>query len=81
MIKSKTTLPHQSDDLFLTDGGLETTLIFLDGFELPYFAAFDLLKDEKGYKGIRDYYTRYLKIAKEFKRGFIVLLGELTQIG
>ena len=72
MIKSKTTLPHQSNDLFLTDGGLETTLIFLDGFELPYFAAFDLLKDEKGYKGIRDYYTRYLKIAKEFKRGFIL---------
>lgn len=72
MTKSKTTLPHQSDDLFLTDGGLETTLIFLDGFELPYFAAFDLLKDEKGYNALRDYFLRYLKIAKDFKTGFIL---------
>jgi len=39
MTKSKTTLPNESADLFLTDGGLETTLVFLEGFELPYFAA------------------------------------------
>jgi S-methylmethionine-dependent homocysteine/selenocysteine methylase len=66
------TLPHESTNLFLTDGGLETTLIFLEGFELPYFAAFDLLKEEKGYHGIKNYYTGYLKIAKEFKTGFIL---------
>jgi len=72
MAKSKTTLPHDSADLFLTDGGLETTLIFLEGFELPCFAAFDLLKDEKGYNAIRDYYSRYLQIAKDFKTGFIL---------
>jgi hypothetical protein len=35
MAKSQTTLPHKSSELFLTDGGLETTLLFLDGFELP----------------------------------------------
>ena len=72
MAKSQTTLPHKSSELFLTDGGLETTLLFLDGFELPGFAAFDLLKDEKGYKGIADYYTRYLRIAKNFKTNFIL---------
>ena len=33
---------------FLTDGGLETTLIFHRGLDLPCFAAFDLLKDERG---------------------------------
>ncbi len=43
MTGNKTKLPHETVDLFLTDGGLETTLIFLEGFELPYFAAFDLL--------------------------------------
>lgn len=59
-------------DLFLTDGGLETTLVFLEGYELPCFAAFDLLKDEKGYSAIKDYYRRYLKIAKDFKTGFIL---------
>lgn len=72
MARNTLALPHQCDDLFLTDGGLETTLIFLDGFELPYFAAFDLLKDDDGYKGLRNYYRRYLKIAQEFKTRFIL---------
>lgn len=72
MANNKTTLPHESANLFLTDGGLETTLVFLEGFHLPYFAAFDLLKDEKGYNGIRNYYLRYLKIAKDFKTNFIL---------
>ena len=33
--------------LFLSEGGLETTLIYDDGLELPCFASFDLLKDAK----------------------------------
>lgn len=72
MASYTTTLPHQSPGLFLTDGGLETTLVFLEGFELPYFAAFDLLKDEKGYNAIKNYYRRYLKIAKDCTAGFIL---------
>ncbi|HKR03310.1 MAG TPA: homocysteine S-methyltransferase family protein [Bacteroidia bacterium] len=72
MTINKLTLPHQTGDLFLTDGGIETTLIFRDGFELPYFAAFDLLKDAKGYNGIREYYLPYLKIARDFKTRFIL---------
>jgi S-methylmethionine-dependent homocysteine/selenocysteine methylase len=69
---SKIILPHESAGLFLTDGGLETTLVFLQGFDLPHFAAFDLLKDEKGYNAIRNYYRRYLEIAKDAKTGFIL---------
>ncbi|RYD80357.1 MAG: homocysteine S-methyltransferase [Sphingobacteriales bacterium] len=65
-------LPHESADLFLTDGGLETTLVFKEGFELPCFAAFDLLKDEKGYNSLQEYYRRYLAIAKVYKTGFIL---------
>ncbi len=72
MTPRNTILPHESADLFLTDGGLETTLVFSEGFELPYFAAFDLLKDEKGYNAIKDYYRRYLKIAQDLKTGFIL---------
>ncbi|MFC6101407.1 homocysteine S-methyltransferase family protein [Olivibacter domesticus] len=72
MANTKVTFPNASDSLFLTDGGLETTLIFLQGYELPYFAAFDLLKDKKGYNTIEDYYRQYLKIAKDFKMGFIL---------
>jgi hypothetical protein len=41
-------LPQLDGGLFLTDGGIETTLIFHEGLELPYFAAFDLLKDRRG---------------------------------
>lgn len=72
MKKSAVTLPNESDDVFLTDGGLETTLIFLEGFELPYFAAFDLLQNPEGYGAIKDYYSRYLKIAKKYKTNFIL---------
>ena len=72
MTKIKTMFPNESADLFLTDGGLETTLIFHEGFDLPYFSAFDLLKDEKGYHAIKEYYKRYLKIARDSNTGFIL---------
>lgn len=68
----KTTLPNASANLYLTDGGLETTLVFLEGYELPFFAAFDLLKYEKGFNAIKEYYRRYLNIAKDLKTGFIL---------
>ena len=48
MAKYRNTLPQLSDKLFLTDGGLETTLIFHDKVELPYFASFDLLRTLEG---------------------------------
>ena len=44
MAQFRKDLPQLTDDFFITDGGLETTLIFLEGFELPNFATFDLLK-------------------------------------
>jgi len=40
----RNTLPQLTGKLFLTDGGLETTMIFHHGVELPEFAAFDLLR-------------------------------------
>ena len=46
-------LPQLDGDLFLTDGGIETTLIFHDGLDLPLFAAFDLLKDDEGTETLR----------------------------
>ena len=49
-------LPQLDDGrLFLTDGGIETVLIFHEGLELPLFAAFDLLKDEAGAEMLRRY--------------------------
>ena len=37
-----------SGGIFLTDGGMETTLIFHEGIELPHFAAFVLLDRRRG---------------------------------
>lgn len=64
--------PNQSDNIFLTDGGIETSLIFQSGFDLPYFAAFILLEDEKGYEGLRNYFRKYLSIAADHDMGFIL---------
>lgn len=65
-------LPHQSDRRFLTDGGMETTLIFHQGIDLPEFAAFDLLKTAAGYRIIEDYFQAYLTLAQQAKVGFVL---------
>ncbi|MFZ2099383.1 MAG: homocysteine S-methyltransferase family protein [Oricola sp.] len=65
-------LPQMSGRKLLTDGGIETTLIFHEGFELPLFAAYVLLGDEKGRAGLRDYYRKFIAIASEAGSGFIL---------
>ncbi len=65
-------LPQLSDELFLTDGGIETTLIFNRGIDLPEFAAFDLLKDDEGMDELRRYFVPYLELAKENGAGFVL---------
>lgn len=65
-------LPQISGGLFLTDGGIETTLIFQDGLELPYFAAFHLLNGAAGQDALVNYYERYIAIAKADGLGFIL---------
>ena len=51
--------------LFLSEGGLETTLIYDDGLELPCFASFALLKDADGTERLRRYYLRFAEMAAE----------------
>src|SRR6187397_1633484 len=65
-------LPQLSGELFLTDGGVETTLIFHRGIDLPEFAAFDLLKDDAGADELRRYFLPYLELAKEHGAGFVL---------
>jgi S-methylmethionine-dependent homocysteine/selenocysteine methylase len=72
MSKYRNNLPQLSHELFLTDGGLETTLIFDNGYDLPEFAAFDLLKHAGGYEALRNYYLAYVNIAKANAAGFIL---------
>jgi S-methylmethionine-dependent homocysteine/selenocysteine methylase len=72
MPKYRNRLPLLSDRMFLTDGGLETTLIFHDGIELPFFAAFDLLKNDEGMRRLKRYYARHAAIAEAHGVGFIL---------
>jgi S-methylmethionine-dependent homocysteine/selenocysteine methylase len=65
-------LPQLSGSFFLTDGGIETTLIFHEGLELPDFAAFDLLKDAAGYEALREYFLPYAGLARRYQAGFIL---------
>jgi S-methylmethionine-dependent homocysteine/selenocysteine methylase len=72
MARYRNNLPQRSNDLFLTDGGLETTLIFREGLDLPEFAAFDLLKHDAGYLALEKYFCTYASMARENQVGFIL---------
>jgi homocysteine S-methyltransferase len=65
-------LPQLDADLFLTDGGIETTLIFDDGFDLPEFAAFVLLDDERGRAALERYFDAYRSIAARDGVGIVL---------
>lgn len=72
MAKYRHHLPQLNGDLFLTDGGIETTLIFHAGLDLPFFAAFHLLKDEQGAAALRQYFASHAAIARQYGVGFIL---------
>jgi S-methylmethionine-dependent homocysteine/selenocysteine methylase len=61
-----------NEKYYLTNGGLETTLIFHRGITLNYFAAFDLLRSENGKKELEQYFRSYLLLAERHKLGFVI---------
>lgn len=65
-------LLSSNDVTFMTDGGLETTLVFLNELDLPEFAAFPLLDNEGGREALRSYYRPYLRIAACRGLGMVV---------
>ena len=65
-------LPQLEDATFITDGGMETTLIFHVGLELPHFASFVLLDDESGVRALREYFRPYLEIARDAGVGILL---------
>jgi len=74
MGKYRNHLPQMTRSTFMTDGGLETDLIFNKGIELPEFAAFDLLNSDEGKQILKKYYEDYIVIAKENCKGFVLEL-------
>ncbi len=72
MSKYRNKLPLREKEMFLSDGGMETTLVFHEGIDLPYFAAFDLLKDDHGTEVLRRYYNHYARMAVERGMSFVL---------
>lgn len=72
MTRYRSALPTLGSDFFLTDGGIETTLIFHEGLDLPDFAAFHLLKDDEGKAALRKYFRTYADIAQRFGANLIL---------
>lgn len=69
--KHRTALPQLVGRRMLTDSGLETTLIYLEGIDLPCFASFPLLASETGRATLRRYFDRHAELAVARGFGFI----------
>ncbi len=72
MAKYRHDLPQRRGGTFLTDGGMETTLIFQEGIDLPHFAAFVLLDRPEGRQQLKRYYDSYLAVARDHGLGFVL---------
>ena len=57
---------------FLSDGGLETYMIFDKGYDLPCFSAAVLLDSEQGRADLAAYFERFISIALQNGRGFVM---------
>jgi homocysteine S-methyltransferase len=70
---ASTALLDRIDGQFLlTDGGLETVMVFLEGLELPHFASFTLFDSAAGRDALRRYYMGFLNEAAAQRAGFVL---------
>ena len=72
MARYRDALPQLGDRLFLTDGGIETTLIYHEGIDLPCFAAFDVLNRPGGWMTLCRYYEQYAHLARDYGFGLVL---------
>lgn len=69
----KRSFPHpEPGRYFLTEGGIETEIMYKWGFDLPEFAMFPLLERPEPAKAIRDMYRRYLDVVSKFGHGALI---------
>ncbi len=54
------------------DAGLETAMIFHEGFDLPQFASFVLLDDEKGRAALARWFDGFVDLARQGTTGFLM---------
>jgi S-methylmethionine-dependent homocysteine/selenocysteine methylase len=68
----RTALPQLHGEVFLTDGGIETSLIFDQGLDLPLFAAYPLLDTDEGRAALDRYLGPFLEVARRHGTGFVI---------
>ena len=64
--------PRLGNKFYLTEGGVETEVMYKWGFELPEFAMFPLLDNPKADEVIHDMYRRYFDVAAEHGTGLLL---------
>src|SRR5207342_1399163 len=65
-------LPQLAGRRMVTDGGMETELIFHHGVDLPLFAAFPLVDSPEGRSLLTAYYDGYAAIARRAGAGLML---------
>ena len=66
-------LPQLTEDLFITSGGLETSLIYHEHIDLPCFASFTVLKSESGRKCLKKFLRSFVDIAQKYHLGVLLI--------
>jgi S-methylmethionine-dependent homocysteine/selenocysteine methylase len=62
----------KADAPWIADAGLETVMIFLEGIDLPHFAAFSLLDTEAGRAALTRYFDHFADLAKQARSGLVL---------
>ncbi|MCK8462935.1 homocysteine S-methyltransferase family protein [Aliiroseovarius sp. S1339] len=65
-------MPHQTDQMFLTDAGFETSMLFHKGFDMPHFAFFPMLRTADGRAAMKEYFAPFMETARQNDAGFIL---------
>lgn len=71
-MNDRNTLPQKNGKICVTDGGLETVLLFHKGIELPGFASFTVYEREDGEEILEEYLLDFSAIARRHQFGLIV---------
>lgn len=69
---SRPMLPHQSNQMFVTDAGFETSMLFHKGFDMPHFAFFPMLRTVDGREAMKEYIAPFMETARQSNAGFII---------
>src|SRR5262245_60324912 len=72
MPRHRDALPQLTGRPFLTDGGLETDLMFNHGMDLPHMTAYTLLADDAGRERLSRYFDDYVAIARAVGWGIVL---------